>query len=173
MRYPENARIFRPTVSEAADTSASRIRSNRNVIRWSVDRILERLIEQAPLDDTVIIYTSDHGQALNPDRFTHCSVDGPDPREGLLPLFVITGNAALRARFQAAADASRGHGKPLLDRADGAGSARLRPCGGGEGAGTIVAAQEHTRHRVHQRRHFRPLFGRAQPPSRRPRPELP
>jgi hypothetical protein len=37
-------------------------------------------------------------------------VDRPDPREGLVPLFVITGNAALRAQFQAAADASRDHG---------------------------------------------------------------
>ncbi len=110
LSYPENARIFRPTMTETADTTASRIRSYRNVIRWSVDRILQRLIEKAPLDDTVIIYTSDHGQALNPERFTHCSVDRPDPREGLVPLFVITGNVALRAKLQAAADASRGHG---------------------------------------------------------------
>lgn len=110
LSYPEEARIFRPTMTETADTTASRIRSYRNVIRWSVDRVLQRLIEQAPLDDTVIIYTSDHGQALNPERFTHCSVDRPDPREGLVPLFVITGNAALRAQFQAAADASRDHG---------------------------------------------------------------
>lgn len=110
LSYPEKARVFRPTMTETADTSASRIRSYRNVIRWSVDRILRRLIEQAPLDDTVIIYTSDHGQALNPERLTHCSVDRPDPREGLVPLFVITGNAALRAQFRAAANASRGHG---------------------------------------------------------------
>jgi len=97
LSYPEKARIFRPTMTETADTAASRIRSYRNVIRWSVDRILQRLIEQAPLDE------------LNPERFTHCSVDRPDPREGLVLLFVITGNAA-RAQFQAAADASRDHG---------------------------------------------------------------
>lgn len=108
--YPANARIFSPSMSEGPDTGASRIRSYRNVVRWSVDRVMHRLIEQAPLADTVIIYTSDHGQAFDPERFTHCSVEHPDPREGLVPLFVVTGNPALRARLQAAADASRGHG---------------------------------------------------------------
>jgi lipid A ethanolaminephosphotransferase len=109
--YPENARIFRPTMSESpADTSASRIRSYRNAVRWSVDRIMARLIEHADLRDTVIIYTSDHGQAFNPKHFTHCTTENPDPREGLVPLFVVTGNPALRARFEAAAKASRGHG---------------------------------------------------------------
>jgi lipid A ethanolaminephosphotransferase len=108
--YPDKARVFGPTMSEAEDASDSRIRSYRNVLRWSVDRVMRRLIEQAPLEDTVIIYTSDHGQAFDPQRFTHCSVEHPDPREGLVPLFVITGNRALRAQLQAAADASRGHG---------------------------------------------------------------
>jgi lipid A ethanolaminephosphotransferase len=109
--YPENARIFRPTMSESpTDTSASRIRSYRNAVRWSVDRIMARLIEHADLRDTVIIYTSDHGQAFNPKHFTHCTTENPDPREGLVPLFVVTGNLALRARFEAAAKASRGHG---------------------------------------------------------------
>jgi lipid A ethanolaminephosphotransferase len=109
--YPKEKSLFHPTMTEAAeDTSANRIRSYRNVVRWSVDRIMGSLIEQATRDDTVIIYTSDHGQAFNPKHFTHCSVEDPDPREGLVPLFVVTGNAALRARLAAAAEASRGHG---------------------------------------------------------------
>ncbi|HEU5020197.1 MAG TPA: sulfatase-like hydrolase/transferase [Pseudolabrys sp.] len=108
--YPESARLFRPTMSESpTDTSASRIRSYRNAVRWSVDRIMARLIEHADLRDTVIIYTSDHGQAFNPKHFTHCTTENPDPREGLVPLFVVTGSAVLRARFEAAANASRGH----------------------------------------------------------------
>ena len=41
---------------------------------------------------------------------SHCSVEDPDPREGLVPLFAITGNAALHARLAAAAAESRGHG---------------------------------------------------------------
>jgi len=58
----------------------------------------------------VVIYTSDHGQNFEPGRLTHCTVENPDPREGLVPLFVITDNAALRARLEKAAAESRGHG---------------------------------------------------------------
>ena len=109
--YPESARLFQPTMSQSAeDTSASRIRSFRNVVRWSVDRIMAKLIRDADLKDTVIIYTSDHGQAFNPNHFTHCTVEKPDPREGLVPLFVATGNPALKARLEKAASESRGHG---------------------------------------------------------------
>jgi glucan phosphoethanolaminetransferase (alkaline phosphatase superfamily) len=109
--YPKSERIFAPTMSEAAtDTSVSRVNSFRNVVRWSVDRIMHRMIEQSALQDTVIIYTSDHGQAFNPDHFTHCSVENPDPREGFVPLFAATANDALRARLTEAAAVSHGHG---------------------------------------------------------------
>ncbi len=109
--YPKEAALFHPTMSEAGDESAqARIDSFRNVVRWSVDRIFKRLFDEVSLKDTVIIYTSDHGQNLQPGRLSHCSVENPDPREGLVPLFVITDNEALRARFAAAAAESRGHG---------------------------------------------------------------
>lgn len=108
--YPSEARLFRPTMSESpTDSSTSRIDSFRNVVRWSVDRFFKRLLDEASLKDTVIIYTSDHGQAFNPHRLTHCTVEQPDPREALVPLFVITGNEALRARLAEAAAASRGN----------------------------------------------------------------
>ncbi len=108
--YPESARVFQPTMSEVRkDQTASRVNSFRNVVKWSVDRFFKRLFAEVSLKDTVIIYTSDHGQAFNPDRLTHCTVEDPDPREGLVPLFVITDNDELRARFAAAALASRDH----------------------------------------------------------------
>lgn len=113
--YPDKARLFRPTMSDVADdTSATRIRSYRNVLRWSVDRVVARLIAQADLRDTVIIYTSDHGQAFFTNRLTHCSVEGPDPREALVPLFVATDNPALRARLEGAARASVHRGSHFL-----------------------------------------------------------
>lgn len=108
--YPDEAKLFRPTMSEAAgDSTQSRVNSFRNVVKWSVDRFFKRLLNEADLKDTVIIYTSDHGQNFNPARLTHCTVEDPDPREGLVPLFVITGNDALRSKLAAAAEASRGH----------------------------------------------------------------
>lgn len=110
--YPESARLFQPTMSQSpTDTSAGRINSFRNVIRWSVDRIMAKLIRDTDgLKDTVVIYTSDHGQNLDPKHLTHCSVENPNPREGLVPLFVATGNPALQARFAKAAAESRFHG---------------------------------------------------------------
>jgi lipid A ethanolaminephosphotransferase len=108
--YPESARVFQPTMSQVSkDQITTRVNSFRNVVKWSVDRFFERLFAEASLKDTVIIYTSDHGQAFNPDRLTHCTVEDPDPREGLVPLFIITDNDELRARFAEAAVASRDH----------------------------------------------------------------
>ncbi|HEX5507131.1 MAG TPA: sulfatase-like hydrolase/transferase, partial [Pseudolabrys sp.] len=108
--YPASASVFRPTMTESGkDTTQTRVNSFRNVVKWSVDRFFKRLFQEAVLKDTVIIYTSDHGQNFNPARLSHCTVEDPDPREGLVPLFVITDNDALRARFAAAAEASRGH----------------------------------------------------------------
>lgn len=109
--YPKDASLFRPTMSESgSDGTQARVDSFRNVVRWSVDRIFKRLFDETSLKDTVIIYTSDHGQNFQPGRLTHCTVEDPDSREGLVPLFVITDNADLRARLTAAAAASRGHG---------------------------------------------------------------
>ena len=108
--YPESARVFRPTMSEGVkDQALTRINSYRNVVKWSVDRFFKRLFDEADLKDTVIIYTSDHGQVFNPDRLTHCTVEDPDPREGLVPLFVYTDNDEFRNRLAGAAAASRGH----------------------------------------------------------------
>lgn len=108
--YPATAKIDKPSMSDGPDQAQGRINSFRNVIRWSVDRLFQRLFAELPLADSVVIYTSDHGQIFDPRRLTHCTVDDPDPREGLVPLFVLPGNTGLRPRFEAAAEASRGHG---------------------------------------------------------------
>ena len=126
--YPESERPFRPAMSdalgEATDAGAprtiatyvaaaptrARINSYRNAVRWSVDRFFRRLFAEAPLNDAVVLYTSDHGQAFKPDRLSHCTVDDPDAREALVPLFVTASNPALRDRFARGVQASpRGH----------------------------------------------------------------
>ncbi|HVV60501.1 MAG TPA: sulfatase-like hydrolase/transferase [Pseudolabrys sp.] len=108
--YPMSARVFRPTMNEVEkDETQSRVNSFRNVVKWSVDRFMKRLFDEAALKDTVIIYTSDHGQNFNPARLSHCTVEDPDPREGLVPLFVYTDNKELKSRFADAAKASMGH----------------------------------------------------------------
>ena len=172
--YPKSARLFQPTMSQSpTDTSASRINSFRNVVRWSVDRILAKLIKDADLKDTVIIYTSDHGQNFDPKHFTHCTVENPNPREGLVPLFVATGNPTLKARFEKAAQESRGHGShfaiaptvlDLLGYNQTCGRQILR---------RLADGQEHARDQVHQRRHLRPVRREAALASGRSVEELP
>jgi len=101
--YPESERVFNPVMSDAAeDNPAARVNSYRNAVRWSVDRFFADFFGATELDDTVLIYTSDHGQVFDPRALSHCSVDDPNPREGLVPLFVSTGEPALEARFAGA-----------------------------------------------------------------------
>lgn len=106
--YPASEAVFRPSVTEAPDNPDSRVNSYRNVVRWTVDRFLKRLLEEADLTDTAIIYTSDHGQLFGAGRLSHCSVDNPDPREALVPLLTMTGHEGLRARLAAGAESNRG-----------------------------------------------------------------
>ena len=108
--YPSTQQIFRPTMSESArDDGQALINSYRNAIRWSVDRVLKRLVDSVPLDDTLIIYTSDHGQNLSTTALSHCSVKNADPREALVPLFAITEEPRLRERLSAGAKTNWGY----------------------------------------------------------------
>lgn len=98
--YPEAEAMFRPTVAETGDTSSRvRVNSYRNVIRWSVDGFFRDLFSTVDLARTAIVFTSDHGQAFADGHLTHCSVESPDPREGLVPLLALTGDERLQARF--------------------------------------------------------------------------
>jgi len=99
--YPASAAIFKPTVaSTGVESGPNRVDSYRNVIRWSVDGFFAKFFDTMDLKNTAVIYTSDHGQNLTNGRFTHCSVENPDPREGLVPLMAITGDPVLKSRFE-------------------------------------------------------------------------
>lgn len=62
-------------------------------VDWSVNRFLMRLFARGLPDDTLLIYTSDHGQSLveNDTKWTHCS-SGPETVEGeaLVPLLAFS-----------------------------------------------------------------------------------
>lgn len=110
LTYPKSQARFVPTMRDSSDNKGvARINSYRNAVRWSVDRLFGELMDKASLADTLLIYTSDHGQAFNPNKLSHCSINDPDPREALVPLFVATGFAELRERLSVAAQATRGH----------------------------------------------------------------
>lgn len=68
--------------------------SYRNTIEWNIGEFFAKILKNADLNNSVIIYTSDHGQDLhergNPGINTHCSAE-PTMEEGLVPLAIIQG----------------------------------------------------------------------------------
>ena len=80
---------FRPSIAEAgADTPQSRVNSYLNAVVWTVDRLMPGFIAAAESNKAAFIYTSDHGQIVQPGGLTHCQVDNPDPRTALVPLML-------------------------------------------------------------------------------------
>ncbi|MGB5724356.1 MAG: sulfatase-like hydrolase/transferase, partial [Parasphingorhabdus sp.] len=69
----------------------------RNTLLWNVGAFFDRLLGEADLTGSTIIYTSDHGQNLHERGgtgvVTHCSPD-PQPEEGLVPLVVLESPSA-------------------------------------------------------------------------------
>ena len=106
--YPAQGAPFE--VDGPQDLSASKasiIKSYLNNIRWNVDRLIADFLDTTDLSDTVVLYTSDHGQAFNPGGITHCSVENPDPREGLVPMLAMTGHPAVLRRLKSLAEQSQ------------------------------------------------------------------
>jgi glucan phosphoethanolaminetransferase (alkaline phosphatase superfamily) len=109
INYPASAARFHPTQTEqGSNTLESNVASYRNAISWNVDQFMDRFFAQADLTDLAMVYTSDHGQQLEPDNVTHCVSENPDPRMAYVPLFTFTSSEAWTARLRAGAHASRG-----------------------------------------------------------------
>lgn len=105
--YPDEAALFKPDMSRAEPIGRSRehlLNSYRNSIRWNTDRFFRELLRDG-VPDATFIYTADHGQNLM-DRgvMLQCGSTNPHEFEGLVPLFAISGDAALEERFKLAAE---------------------------------------------------------------------
>jgi lipid A ethanolaminephosphotransferase len=108
--YPKDHAEFGPTATEAGtDDGVPKIASYRNAVAWSVDEFFDRFFKEVDLTNLAMVYTSDHGQALQKGALTHCTVENPDPRQGLVPLMAYAGDPSLKQRL--AAGAAAGHGK--------------------------------------------------------------
>lgn len=107
--YPESEARFQPVIGpQNVRDPAKMINSYRNVIRWSVDKFFGKLLTELDLSETFVIYTSDHGQHIAEHKLTHCSVENPDPRQALVPLFATTQNNKLKMQLAAAVNLNRG-----------------------------------------------------------------
>jgi glucan phosphoethanolaminetransferase (alkaline phosphatase superfamily) len=96
--YPQNNKVFSPTLKRDEPISLYNkkrvINSYCNAILWRVDGFFESLYRELHLDsrnDTIIIYTSDHGQSIleNGTVATHNVSVNPNPSQGIVPLLVM------------------------------------------------------------------------------------
>lgn len=112
-KYPESEVKYRPHMSLAQPMSnATReqlLNSYRNAIHWNVDNFFRALLDREALQNTLIIYTSDHGQNLLDDgTATHCNRSSDSPYQALVPLLVLTQDPKLLEDFKSAAAINRG-----------------------------------------------------------------
>ncbi|MGI9450554.1 MAG: sulfatase-like hydrolase/transferase [Geminicoccaceae bacterium] len=108
--YPESIARFHPVNdgNVIGDDREALVNAYKNSVLWSVDHFFKELLAD-DLKDVAVIYTSDHGQNLldHDVVMTHCNPSAPHALEGLVPLFVITGDQSLQSRFEEAARVNR------------------------------------------------------------------
>ena len=81
-------------VGFSGDVESWRLYRNayRNTLLWNTGNFFDLIFEQADMQNTIILYTADHGQRLHedgsPGQNTHCSPQ-PRPEEGAVPLVFI------------------------------------------------------------------------------------
>jgi glucan phosphoethanolaminetransferase (alkaline phosphatase superfamily) len=121
-KYPREETVYRPTMaasyfgtevdpqvkvdlSESPDNRQRFKNSYLNAIKWNTSQFFARLLSDFDLQDTVIAYTSDHGQDFHDDGRpgfgTHCG-DGV-PEEGMVPLVIVTRAASIQRTMKHAA----------------------------------------------------------------------
>jgi len=97
--YPaEYSLKYAPTDSEPAKQETTRhklLRHYESSLSWNVDFFFKLLLDRLNLKDTIIFYTSDHGQSIIPENkpgmATHCDARSPSLEEGIVP-FLLFGN---------------------------------------------------------------------------------
>lgn len=113
-KYPDSAMRYMPVLdrgkyADVTDTGSRtgfggspedwrRYRNSyRNTLLFNVSEFFSRILANADLSNTTLIYTADHGQNLHergePGLSTHCG-SVPKPEEAAVPLVVIEGSEA-------------------------------------------------------------------------------
>lgn len=105
-KYPEDFAKHKPHMSLfeplGNSTREKLINSYKNAISWNVDKFFEILADSQQLQNTIVIYTSDHGQnLLDRGTATHCNRNS-SPYQALVPLLVMTRDKVLLDRFKTA-----------------------------------------------------------------------
>jgi len=122
-KYPDANRQFTPTTLPAysgghdptvpmslwKNDPQERLRfvnSYRNCVAWNTGEFFDVLLRDLDLKDTVIAYTSDHGQDFHEDRSsgngTHCTTGPTVGSEGMVPLAFITRDPDMQKQLRKA-----------------------------------------------------------------------
>ncbi len=102
---PEDQRIYKTTGSGFEVISKTdMVNSYKNAVHYVNDAFFTSLFDGTSFKNTIIFYTSDHGQNLldNGYRITHGSTENVSCFEGLVPLMVITADTQYTQKFKAA-----------------------------------------------------------------------
>ncbi|MEW5755884.1 MAG: sulfatase-like hydrolase/transferase [Pseudomonadota bacterium] len=105
-KVPEKERKYQSiSVGYDVGNKTDLVNAYRNAILYITDPFFESLLSNMEYNNTVVFYTSDHGQNLldNGSKQTHCSTNNASPYEGLVPLLVITDNDYFKEKFESAA----------------------------------------------------------------------
>jgi lipid A ethanolaminephosphotransferase len=124
-KYPADRRLFKPTMQrdyfgrrvdlpvrkltmdESAETRLRFRNSYLNSVSWNAESFFDVLTARLNLNESIILYTADHGQDLHEDGRkgwgTHCSHGDSPPGEGRVPLLLIGGGHEFLARAKRAA----------------------------------------------------------------------
>lgn len=103
-KYPKESAEFFPVLKDGQKIGFSvKEKTNNsydNIVRWNVDHFFKTLLNGLDLSDTLIIYTSDHGQnILDADYVaTHCTSTNPSIYEGVVPLLVFDKKISLKRK---------------------------------------------------------------------------
>jgi glucan phosphoethanolaminetransferase (alkaline phosphatase superfamily) len=92
-----------------SEVQSAEVKTYLRAVRWSVDRFFEATFKVLSRSDTLVIYTSDHGQSMYEGGYeaTHCTKINPHPGEAMVPLIAFTGEPDFEARL--VAEAGRSH----------------------------------------------------------------
>jgi hypothetical protein len=124
VHYPHTGEILPPKFNyrpKGVDTYAAALNLTPNEkaqvanylkeINWEVDDFFKIVAPALDRPDTVIVYTSDHGQNMfqSPSKLFHCNINYPAIAEGEVPLFVATGNRQIASDLAETVEQHVGH----------------------------------------------------------------
>jgi lipid A ethanolaminephosphotransferase len=97
--YPKEEKYFLPTL-ESSDalslkSKAKALNSYLNSVKYNVDLFFKHFLKEIDFfsrDDSLIIYTADHGQSILEEgrTSTHCDSTTPPLSQGIVPLLLFT-----------------------------------------------------------------------------------